>query len=308
MRIIKYSLLFSFILLLVVNCFVSNPDPDQPFVEIISPKDSVIIMDSTIVKVNAQDDDQVNRVALFIDSNTDSTLYRYSGPYQFPINFNKKFKVIGSKHIFYAKAWDDDENEMISTFVTLFYKWMMVEKDNDEQFDNDINKILLRHQSDIMEFRLELNDKWTNPGLNTGLNAAIFIDADRNSETGLNPATQVDTVATDTTIIPEGNISYVVNDIGPDYAIILGLNRNLLYEWDQNKKNWTQLSSSIDYNNLSPDTNIVEIGVPLNKMDNIANKIYIVALNLSFESGKAYWDWAPDTSHIEYSIKENRIQ
>ena len=191
---------------------------------------------------------------------------------------------------------------MISNFVKVIYKWMSVIKDGDESFNPNLSRVYMRSTSDKLQLRIETNEDWGSIEDSTGINCAIFLDTDQNNGTGLSPDT-LDNME-GRRILDKNRSSYSINDIGAEYAIALGIDGSGLYFWQDSVWLW---QNSINYLNFKNDTNIVELEVNRSDLNNPA-RVDVVVASITFDTrNRFYWDWAPDSLHVSYTIDSNYI-
>ncbi len=287
------------VMALGAGCNIQNPDHLQPEVTVTSPADSAIVPDSVLVEVTATDNEQVARVEFFVDNVHDSTADDREPPYAYMYTPGDDAAAYGSTHTLYAKAYDFEENEMISNFVKVFYLWKELGADPDESLEIDWRRWYLRSTSDAVEFRLETYRDWEQPTDSSGMNLAIFMDTDRDSTTGLSP----DSLAGDSIAVWSGtdSVRYDVRDIGPDYLLLIGWEDTGLYEWNADEHRWER-SGDPEAVTLNPDTNYVEARVSLDVLGD-PEAIDLAAANLSVTGGGTEIDWLPDIGHFSGEIR-----
>jgi hypothetical protein len=167
-------------------------------------------------------------------------------------------------------------------------QWVLLKEDDNEPFSRDLNKVYVKSSSTSLEFRVKVNGVWNDPrSINGGINCAIFLDTDRNSNTGLKP--------------DKSYWLYQVNDIGPDYAVIVGIEGDSLWRWDSNKKDWKNLTAP-KYLKIETDSDSFEVGINVQDIGS-PSLIDIVVSNITYiEPDTSYRDWLPNTGHITYQI------
>lgn len=311
------NLLLSFVIVIfmLTSCVVDYPDYSKPEIRLTAPDNNAVIDDSVIISAEASDDGKVSYVDYFINDLKDSSSNDYEIPYSHVWNVSDDSLQInrdlgntrtdfGKRHKIYAKVHDNDELEMISEVVYVYYKWFLLEDDGDEgnKVENtqaiDIDKLFIRNHNDSLEFRLETNGKWRAYDDSTGLNIGVFLDTDQNVMTGYK---------TDSTNIVIGNrlvntdtVRYSINDIGADYVLIIGHEGNGLYNWNNAHKQW-QFNSDLEVYRLEDRSSFAEFRIHLSQINNPA-AINIVSAYMLFEFGNIYWDVAPNNGHISYGM------
>ncbi len=197
-------------------------------------------------------------------------------------------------HILFAKAYDNAGNSTISDTIKFYYKWVLLLQDENEPFPRDLDKVYIRSTSTTLEFRLETNGNWSDPHEDEdgeGIDCAIFLDTDRDPNTGLTP---------------QDSLWYTVGDIGPDFVAVVGNEGDSLWTWgwvtvgDTTINSWEKFTD-FDYLNLQNNTNQFEVGINLEDIGN-PQIVDIVTANLTMEPDTTYWDWAPNDGHITYEI------
>ncbi len=288
--------------ILTLGCEVSDPDTEQPEITISYPPNNSVIGDTITIRISAADNEGVSRVAFFFNSHWDTTGDDYSQPFSYHWDLVEDSIQLGRHFTIYAKAFDDAQNEMISNFIHITYKWVQVLNDRNEDFDADIHKVYVRNTADKLQFRIETYENWNNIQDSTGLNCAIFLDTDQDNITGLSPDT-LDNIE-GRRLLDHNLSSYSVNDIGPEYAIAMGVDGNGLYSWQDSTWVW---QNDIEFLNFKNDTNIVELEINRSDLNNPTNMDVVVS-SLTFGSrNNVFWDWAPDSLHSTYHIDGNYI-
>jgi len=115
----KRLIIISSMIFLVINCEEATnsikPQP-EPQVQILSPENNSVILDSTIVKVRVTDVNEIVRVEIYINHDLNNRIYT-GEPYEYI--WKTDTLADGSQHIIYAKAYDDDGNVSTSSIVTV---------------------------------------------------------------------------------------------------------------------------------------------------------------------------------------------
>lgn len=91
--------------------------PPEPEVRIVTPTPSSVILDSTMILIEASDDRGIARVELYIDSVMPAGGNLLYEPYEYL--WNTQQYDDSSTHILYAKAYDTDSNVTVSQKVTI---------------------------------------------------------------------------------------------------------------------------------------------------------------------------------------------
>jgi hypothetical protein len=265
---IIYYLLISQVIL-VSYCAVIEPDTQKPEVKLVSPSNEVVVGDSLHINVTASDNEGIEKIEYYFDAKHDSSGDDYEKPYEHQLDLSQFSLILGSRHTLFAKAFDETENEMISNFVTVYYKWIELIEDGNESFKRDINKIYVRNTETSLQFRIEYNGEWSDPYQRlSGMNCAVFLDTDLNPNTGL-PQDTVQTYYKSFFGIND-SLKYSAGDISPDYLIVIGVEGNGIWKWDQNIFGWVPFDQP-QFVTMVNDTNYFEIGEP----HRLANSRYI---------------------------------
>jgi len=93
-----------------------KPDNEPPTVKITAPKDSSIVSQPTLIKVDAQDNDKVEKVDFYIDGSIAST--DTTEPWEY--NWDPSGLQDSTYHSIMAKAYDPSDN-VDSASITLLY-------------------------------------------------------------------------------------------------------------------------------------------------------------------------------------------
>ncbi|MBN1153871.1 hypothetical protein JXB12_03015 [candidate division KSB1 bacterium] len=290
------------ILLFVSGCGMIDVyefDHMRPEITVNYPPDEAVIGENGItVHLDASDDEGVVRVEFYINAHHDTSADDTQEPFEYALmNPNTMNIETGRPFTLFAKAFDARDNEMISNFVPLYYQWRPLIQDKDEPMNSNIDEVFVRSTSSSLEFRVTTFDDWRNIGSKSGLNCAFFLDTDQNAATGHHAQQIPDTPVE--SFLGEDNPLYQVNNIGPEYAVILGIEGNRLYQWDEDSLHW-QGKAELSYIEMKSDTNVAALGVPLSDIGN-PQAVDLVVARITY-SDSTYWDWAPDTSHVEYKI------
>jgi len=286
-------------LLFLLSCEDNSVEPDtqSPELEFTYPLNNSVVGDTISFKVSATDNEGVTRVEFYVDDSHMVDADDESEPYEYTMDVSG-FEI-GSLHTVYSRAYDDAGNSSLSDTINFYYKWILLLEDDDEPFERDLDKVYVRSTSTTLEFRVETNGDWEDPHWSpwddegeegSGINCALFLDADQNSNTGLN------------------SMWYSVGDIGPDYVAVIGAEGDSLWSWgefydeeyDTTYFTWNKYSD-FEYLDLQNNTNHFEVSLRLTDIDH-PNSIDIVTANLTMETDTTYWDWSPNEGHVTYEI------
>ncbi|MGA9115713.1 MAG: Ig-like domain-containing protein [Bacteroidota bacterium] len=263
------------------------PDADPPAIAIVSPSPGKAVGDTLTIRVNASDNTGVARVEFSANGVNISGVGVTQPP--FTLVWVPQGIPLGDTIRLAARALDQAGNARSSDTVRVLYKWFRVMQDPDETWPRDIRTVYARSTTGLLEFRVEMNGSWTDPHVDTaGIDCALFLDTDRNPATGLSPSLPL----------------YDVNDIGPEYVAVVGVEGDSLWIWpaDSSQSQWRRYR---DFASLTLQANTFWFEVALRLAD-IGNPsmIDIVAANITFGTGGG-WDWAPDQGHITYLVEPN---
>lgn len=291
-----YSCLL-FTLIIIVTCAVIEPDTQKPEVTVDSPPNDVVVGDVINIEVSALDNDGVERIEYYFDAKHDSAGDDFERPFEHQLDLSQLSLTLGSRHTIFAKAFDAAENEMISNFVTVYYKWIELIEDDNESFKRDIKKIYIRNTDTSLQFRVEYHGEWSDPYERlSGMNFAVFLDTDSNLNTGLPPGA-VQTFFGSFFGIND-SLKYSAGDISPEYLIVIGVEGDGVWGWNENLFTWEALDSP-EFIRMEQDTNYFEVGVNLENLQ-IQDTLDIVTANITFSPDTSYWDWVPDRGHLRY--------
>ncbi|MBN2354590.1 hypothetical protein JXO59_00670 [candidate division KSB1 bacterium] len=282
---------------MIINCAVVEPDTIKPEIKITYPTQDVVVGDTLLIRVEASDNEGIARIEYYFDAQHDSTGDDTSEPYEHLLALDQFTLSLGGRHTLFAKAFDEVENEMISNFVRVYYKWIELIVDENEPFKRDIYKIFIRNTDVSLQFRLEYHGEWSDPYQKlSGINCAIFLDTDSDAATGM-PQDTVQTLY-DSFLTMNDSLRYSAADIGPDYMIVIGLEGDGVWKWDAAGVNWTFFDSP-QFVSMVKDTSFFEIGVNLKSLQ-IEESLDIVTANITYTPDETFWDWVPDNGHIRY--------
>jgi hypothetical protein len=156
--------------------------------------------------------------------------------------------------------------------------WVLLATDPDEGVGNNLKTIYGQLYSGVIYFKVEFYRPWTTIN---DINAGIFMDADRNPDTGL----------------PDGYYPGQNTGIGADYLIIVGYEATAMFKWDP-------VSGSFDWANPiplayldAPDyTNVFVVGVYLADVQTTG------VIDGAVGDIPSDWDWMPDTGHFTFTL------
>jgi len=163
--------------------------------------------------------------------------------------------------------------------------WKLLLTDPDESdIWMDIKEMYAKDDGSNVYFKVVFYEAW--PGDPHGyIDTAIFLDTDQNQGTGLSNA--------------QG--WYEMNDIGADYAAVVGREGDSVWKWDGG---WIIPWAPFTYLDLNPYTNVFEVGISLDDIGN-PNAIDLIVANIDIASGWK-WDYAPveGDGHVTYNISD----
>jgi subtilisin family serine protease len=161
--------------------------------------------------------------------------------------------------------------------------WKLLLTDPDESdIWMDIKEVYAKDDGSNIYFKVVFYEPW--PGDPHGyIDTPIFLDTDQNQGTGLSNAQSW----------------YPMNDIGADYAAVVGWEGDSVWKWDGG---WIIPWAPFTYLHLDPYTNVFEVGISLNDIGN-PNAIDLIVANIDIASGWK-WDYAPieGDGHVTYNI------
>jgi len=165
-------------------------------------------------------------------------------------------------------------------------EWEILMIDPDEGYLVNLDTLSVLVTDTSLVFRMDTHDKWIYPyDPFIGLNAAIFLDTDTNSQTGLSEASAY---------------YYTPNDIGADFAIFVGVEGDALFSWDPGLNQWVnplELASL----SLEADTSRFEAEVHLAALFN-PDLIHVVAATESSMAHIPLYDFGPDSGHATIDL------
>jgi len=284
-----YTLVSFSIFIVLFSCSENSTEPEKdtqiPVVSIVSPVTNSVLTDTVTIQVNATDNSGVSKVEFYIDNVKQFNADDFAEPFEYFWDLSSS--QIGDIHTIFVKAYDEAGNIGISDTIRIYYKWILLFQDENENFPRDINKLFVRSSTTNIEFRVEMNGNWDDPhNLEGGIDCAIFLDTDQNPNTGFKPDTSY--------------CYYQVNVIGADFVVVIGYEGDSLWSWNSVDTTWESFED-FNYLNLSNNSNYFEVGINLTDLGN-PSKIDIVSANITFESDSTYWDWAPNENHLTYEI------
>lgn len=298
--------------LLLISCDIYTPDTDQPQIQLSYPPDSAVIGDSVLMQVNAEDNKVVARVEYYQNGRLDSAGIQTEPPFDYMWNAREDSMPPGKKVQLFAKAFDAQNNEMISNFIKVMYQWKTLVNDANDDSVRNLDQVMVRTTSSNIDFRISSYKRWKDLRHKAdGLRCAIFMDTDQDSGTGYNPDQQF--FGPDWSFLEEPTKSYEVNDIGPEYMLILGIEGNQLYNWNTSAGEW-QPTGELEFTAVESDTNVFEVGLTRETIGNprgIDLAVANITIELDYEEEEVdtipHWDWAPDESHSSFKVLEDYI-
>ena len=137
-----------------------------------------------------------------------------------------------------------------------------------------------------MEFRVETNGSWSDPyGWETGIDVAIFLDADQDQATGLSESS---------------DWAYWPNDIGADYLGLVGCEGDSLWVWSNADTLW-EFYRPFEYLDLPGAGSSFEVGVALVDLG-LPSVVDVVVGGITVSDTAFHWDWAPEAGHATYAV------
>ena len=273
-----------FVLALVAGCS-SSSGPDEaaddtaPTIAFANMVNNGVVRDEATIEIDATDSRSMDQVDFYVDGVL--VLSDTEAPYQY--TWDGTGQQMASTHVVYAVAWDAADNSAQSAPCTLHYQWRRIASDPDETMEQDIQAVYVRSSDTMLEFRVETYGSWVDPyEWGYGVDVGIFMDTDLDYETGLN--------------YDEGWF-YWPNDIGADYAAVVGWEDDSLWSWDEDYLMWNTEAPHA-YVDLNTNSDYFEFGVSLAEMGN-PTEMDIVVLAICPGS---YFDYAPDAYHIHYVV------
>lgn len=300
----KFSLLLLGIFsLMFLGCtFPDEPEYDRPEVSIINPRDSVVVGESVLLSAEASDEKEISKVEFYINNKLDTNSILYEPPYEYSWEVPDSIDATDDVKIF-AKAYDNQDLEMMSEFVEVVYKWKSLAEDDDEKFARNIERIFIRESSEFIEFNVGLYEGWKNyaDSSTSGLNCGIFIDIDADSSTGVSNIVNVADSLTPKNLSAAFQ-QQVNSTMGADIALVAGFEGNEIWSWNNKSSKWDK-NEPVEYLDLQNDTSKFQIGLPLDLINQYKGSGYIdiVAINMNFSPDTVFIDRVPDQGKVTYN-------
>jgi hypothetical protein len=262
--------------------FTTSRDPNAPTAAITGPFNGAIVGDTINVTATADafGGALIDSVVLYVDGS--AVVSDNSAPYTF--DYDASSFVVASLHDIYVRAWDDSGRVATSSAISVFYQWMEMAQDGNEDTLQNIRRLLWRSTDSILELRYEFSKTFQyNPYTDTALNLSVFFDTDLDPGTGKNSF--------------DFN---PLNDIGADYRIIIGLKDRedtALARYDSAlDPPWEPIfdTSGFTYINQPVDQKILEFGLKWSDLG-LPDTVRIVSINVFFYDTLTFAaDWVPD--------------
>lgn len=250
------------------------------------PLHNAVISDTVTLKVTLQNQSAVLSVEYYVNDTLIGSADAVSG---FQLKWILSNPVIAQKYFLQAKARDKEDNVVISEKIEVHYKWLELITDTDAGWYPNIKKVFVRSTASSLQFMLETFGQWNDPFLITeGISFGVFLDTDQNANTGLTPLM---------------NFAYNVNDIGPNYLMVLGFEGNALYKWSISDSTW-KMHGYLNSQSISNNSSSMEFGIALQEINNPAKVDLAALLITTGSSTEARWDWAPNSLHSTYTINK----
>lgn len=296
MRIIHRFLLIVVIAVLTfASCDFFEADHVSPMITMTYPQDGVTIGENGVeVLADATDDEGIVRIEFYVDGVRDTLADDFTEPYSWIWTPPSDPQEFGKKVLLYAKAFDARENEMISNFVNVINQWYLLHEDRDEELDVDLYRIFCRSTTSRIDFRIETHDAWMSIEDSTGLHCAVFMDVDQDKQTGYTSQAVADVAQRFL-----GSTEYTINDLGADYAALLGFEETGLFQWDSGNRQWEKVAEFSSCECIS-HTDVATFSFDLNLIGN-PDAIDIRAANISHRPALR-WDWTPAASASTYTV------
>lgn len=257
--------------------FYTSPDTELPTAYLVNPQDGGVLADLTTIEVVASDNDRMGYVEFYVDGAHVSGADDYSFPYEYV--WDASAEEIASEHLVYARAFDEAGNSAWSDTAAVSYLWKLGATDfNEPLLPRNLKNVFYRNTGDQIQFRIETWNGWAEyDNADSGIDVAIFIDADQNVGTG--------DVLTNNNTVP-------INDIGAEVQMIIGYHGLYMQRWVGGT--WGEVEGVEDLV-MSRDTNIFEVALTRQRFDDPASFDVVVA-NVHVTTNE--WDWVPDAGHI----------
>ena len=277
--------------------FTTGDDPMIPTALIWSPADNVIIGDTITVTILADHPVAVTKVEFYVDGLHIAGADDGSEPFEF--FWDASSQTLGSQHWIHARAYEAEGRVGFSDTIMVYCQWEPLITDANDLWATDIKTILARSTDTAVEFRYEFWEPWFDPydtiPDDTTLDLGIYIDADRNPNTGR-------------TTFGDPPYAQPLNGLGADYRVIVGI-----HGWIDALAVWTGAWQTVydytgfQYLNLPPYASALEFGMKWTDMGN-PQSIYMLSINVFFESTESFLpDWAPDRDAGYLTVRrENR--
>ncbi len=314
-----YSLvMLSGCVLLLLGCEIEvyRPDTVQPEIEIPWPPTNSLVAEDTItLQASVVENRLVDRVEFYVNNQHDTLADRFAPPYTYLVNFGVGWIRPGSSHRLSAKVYDTANNEMMSNILRLHYGWRSLLTDEDDDYGksvddlSDLKQVFLRSTGDSIAFRVETHQKWerrtdTTSIINTAVNMAIFLDTDHDSATGMSPGGTQGYTGRYLRVRSPGD-RYAVDHIGPEYALVFGVEGDSLWQWNPTDTTW-QAVSPLRMMTFEDDTNVVEINISRESIGG-GSSLHAVVASVIIKGSKHYWDWAPDLGYQAIELEDYRV-
>lgn len=257
---------------------------------IASPGDEAVVGDTVVFQVTAADAPNVDSAELTVDGMAVSGNIT-TDPYEF--TWDASVEPLGSAHSVAATMYDSAGGTIWTDTITVHHHWRLLIADDSLESDGigiiprDLKNIYVRSTATQLQFRVETTRGWElYEDSATGIDVAIFIDADRNASTGRQS-------------VAGGTIP--INDIGAEYRTIVGVHGDSIHHWSTSGT--TLDSSSVDELSIADSARVFEVGFNLSRITGV-NVIDIVVANAVGTGDILRWDWAPNPGggHATYVI------
>ena len=155
--------------------------------------------------------------------------------------------------------------------------WTLLANDPDEGYGLSLKALSSQLYSGAVYFKIQFYRPWTTVA--SGIDTALFIDADQNPSTGL----------------PDKYYPNQNNKIGADYIIIVGSEGPKMWKWEP-ALGYFNTSNSISFAYLDAPTNSNLFVVGVNTTNFQTNGFFDCALSDIFSN----WDWMPNTGYVPF--------
>lgn len=243
------------------------------------PPNRAILGDSVTLQVDIATSSNIDSVVYYLGPTVigSSTIAPYS------LLWSVSGMAVGPPYTLSARAYDAEGRDGVSETLTAYFQWELMWMDSNDPWPTDLRRVYARTTNDYLILRVQTSEPWNaypypkdttiggNPYvlLDTSFATAIYIDTDRNQQTGR-----------------QDGGGYPLNGMGADKRILIGFfgGDTTLSHWSAQSSLWIldYDTTGLAFHDVPPDSNTFIIAVQWADLDN-STMVDFMVLNLNLD-------------------------